>query len=237
MAKGKLEKFAMLGAYEHVLEPTNEEAMSEAGIAMKGKWKKEFFKNDNPITVELACGGGEYTVAMAALYPDRNFLGVDIKGNRIWKGATKALEQDLSNVGFLRTRIDFIDKCFEANEVDEIWITFPDPQKSKNRRRNRLTNKIFLSRYKHILKDEGKMRLKTDSTFFYEFTREVIAEEGLDTAFESNDIYKDFTPQNPESQLTKELEIKTFYENMWLGDGKTIKYIEYFLDKLVLDPK
>ena len=211
MAKGKLEKFAMLGTYEHVLEPTNEEAMSDAGIAMKGKWRKEFFKNDKPITVELACGGGEYTVAMADLYPDRNFLGVDIKGNRIWKGATKALEQGLDNVGFLRTRIDFLTKCFDENEVDEIWITFPDPQKSKNRRRNRLTNKIFLSRYKHVLKDGGKMRLKTDSTFFYEFTREVIAEEGLETAFECNDIYKDFTPQNPDAQLTKELGIKTFY--------------------------
>jgi tRNA (guanine-N7-)-methyltransferase len=237
MAKGKLEKFAMLGAYEHVLEPTNEEAMSEAGIAMKGKWNQKFFKNDKPITVELACGGGEYTVALAAMYPERNFLGVDIKGNRIWKGATKAVEQGLDNVGFLRTRIDFIAKCFEVNEVDEIWITFPDPQKSQNRRRNRLTNKIFLSRYKHILKNEGKMRLKTDSTFFYEFTREVIAEEGLETAFECNDIYKDFTPQNPNAKLTKELDIKTFYENMWLGDGKTIKYIEYFLDKLALGPK
>lgn len=237
MSKGKLQKFAMIASYDHVLEPTNEEAMSADGIDMKGKWRKEFFKNDKPITLELACGGGEYSVAMAELYPERNFLGVDIKGNRIWKGATKAIELGLNNVGFLRTRIDFIANCFEANEIDEIWITFPDPQQSKNRRRNRLTNKIFLTRYRYILKNGGKIRLKSDSDFFYEFTREVIAEEGLEIAFECDDIYNNYTAKNPDSQLTKELEIKTFYEEMWLSDGKTIKYIEYFLDNLKIDVK
>jgi tRNA (guanine-N7-)-methyltransferase len=231
MSKGKLEKFAMVTAYDHCFEPTTEEAMNPEGIEQQGKWNS-FFKNDNPITVELACGGGEYTVAMAAMYPERNFIGVDIKGNRIWKGATKAKEQGLTNVAFLRTRIDFIVNCFEKGEVDEIWITFPDPQKAKNRRRNRLTNKIFISRYKQVLKDGGKMRLKSDSTFFYEFTREVIAEEGLETAFECDNIYEDYTPQNPDTQLTKELGIKTFYEKMWLEQGKKIKYIEYFLDNL-----
>ena len=140
MSKGKLEKFAMIKAYKNCVEPSMEEVMN-TGIELKGKWNSTFFKNNNPITVELACGGGEYTVGMAEMYPDRNFIGVDIKGNRIWKGATKAIEKKLNNVGFLRTRIDFIANCFAKNEVDEIWITFPDPQMNKNRRRKRLTNK------------------------------------------------------------------------------------------------
>lgn len=234
MSKGKLEKFAMISEYENVVEPSMDEAMN-TGIALKGKWNKSFFKNENPITVELACGGGEYTVGMAAMYPDRNFIGVDIKGNRIWKGATKAIEQGLKNVGFLRTRIDFIANCFAENEVDEIWITFPDPQMNKNRRRKRLTNKLFLSRYQQFLKPEGKMRLKSDSDFFYEFTKEVIAEKELDILFDCDDIYTKYTPLNPDSQLTQELTLKTFYENMWLEEGKTIKYIEYKLDKFKIE--
>lgn len=231
MGKGKLEKFAMISEYENCVEPTTEEAM-RTGVEMQGKWHQSFFKNNNPITVELACGGGEYTVGLAELYPDKNFIGVDIKGNRIWKGATRAIEKGLNNVGFLRTRINFIDNCFAEGEVDELWITFPDPQKKKNRRRNRLTNTIFLNRYKKILKPGGKLRLKSDSGFFYEFTKEVIAEEGLEVAFDCDNIYKDYTPHHPETALSKELEIKTFYEKMWLEQGKTIKYIEYYLDNL-----
>ncbi len=234
MSKGKLEKFAMISEYKNVVEPTMEEAM-HSGIALKGKWKKDFFKNNHPITLELACGGGEYTVGMAAMYPERNFIGVDIKGNRIWKGATKAIEQNLNNVGFLRTRIDFIANCFSKDEVDEIWITFPDPQMNKNRRRKRLTNKLFLSRYQKFLKSKGKMRLKSDSDFFYEFTKKVIEEKSLDILFDCDDIYSKYTPQNPDSKLTKELLLKTFYENMWLEEGKKIKYIEYTLDKFHLE--
>ena len=224
----------MISEYKNVVEPTMEEAM-HSGIALKGKWNKDFFKNNHPITVELACGGGEYTVGMAAMYPERNFIGVDIKGNRIWKGATKAIEQNLNNVGFLRTRIDFIANCFSKDEVDEIWITFPDPQMNKNRRRKRLTNKLFLSRYQKFLKSKGKMRLKSDSDFFYEFTKKVIEEKSLDILFDCDDIYSKYTPQNPDSKLTKELLLKTFYENMWLEEGKKIKYIEYTLDKFHLE--
>ena len=234
MSKGKLEKFAMIKAYRNCVEPTMEEVM-KTGIHLKGKWNSEFFKNNNPITVELACGGGEYTVGMAEMYPDRNFIGVDIKGNRIWKGATKAIDKKLNNVGFLRTRIDFIANCFAKNEVDEIWITFPDPQKNKNRRRKRLTNKLFLTRYKEFLKPDGKMRLKSDSTFFYEFTKEIISEKNLEVLFDCDDIYNKYIPQNPNSQLTKELSLKTFYENMWLESGKTIKYIEYNLANLKIE--
>lgn len=231
MSKGKLEKFAMLADYANCVEPSMDEARL-GSIPLRGKWHKDFFKNDNPLTVELACGGGEYTVGMAEMYPDRNFIGIDIKGNRIWKGATKAIEKNLNNVGFLRTRIDFIINCFAEGEVDELWITFPDPQPNKNRRRKRLTNKLFLGRYKQVLKPGGKLRLKTDSDFFYEFTREVIKEEGLELSFECDDIYVKYTPENSETKLGKELALKTFYEKMWLEEGKTIKYIEYFLDKL-----
>jgi len=231
MSKGKLEKFAMLADYANCVEPSMDEARL-GSIPLRGKWHKDFFKNDNPLTVELACGGGEYTVGMAEMYPDRNFIGIDIKGNRIWKGATKAIEKDLTNVGFLRTRIDFIINCFAEGEVDELWITFPDPQPNKNRRRKRLTNKLFLGRYKQVLKPGGKLRLKTDSDFFYEFTREVIKEEGLELSFECDDIYVKYTPENSGTKLGKELALKTFYEKMWLKEGKTIKYIEYFLDKL-----
>jgi tRNA (guanine-N7-)-methyltransferase len=230
MSKGKLEKFAMISDYKNVVEPSMDEAMN-TGIALKGNWNKTFFNNNNPIVVELACGGGEYTIGLAAMHPNKNFIGVDIKGNRIWKGATKAIEQNLDNVGFLRTRIDFIANCFAKNEVDEIWITFPDPQMKKNRRRKRLTNKLFLSRYQKFLKANGKMRLKSDSTFFYAFTKEIIEEKGLDVIFECDDIYTKYTLQNPNTPLSKELELKTFYENMWLEKGKTIKYIEYTLDK------
>jgi tRNA (guanine-N7-)-methyltransferase len=234
MSKGKLEKFAMIKEYQNCVEPTMEEVM-KTGLSLKGVWNEKFFKNNNPITVELACGGGEYTVGMAKMYPNRNFIGVDIKGNRIWKGATKAMEQKLTNVGFLRTRIDFISNCFGKNEVDEIWITFPDPQMNKNRRRKRLTNKLFLSRYQQFLKSSGKMRLKSDSKFFYEFTKEIIAEKNLDILFDCDDIYSKYIPQNSDSSLAKELLLKTFYENMWLEKGKTIKYIEYRLDKLKIE--
>ena len=224
----------MIREYQNCVEPNMEEVM-KTGIPLKGKWNEKFFKNNNPITVELACGGGEYTVGMATMYPNRNFVGVDIKGNRIWKGATKAIENKLINVGFLRTRIDFIANCFGEDEVDEIWITFPDPQMNKNRRRKRLTNKLFLSRYHQFLKSTGKMRLKSDSDFFYEFTKEIISEKNLEILFDCDDIYKKYIPQNPDSPLAKELLLKTFYENMWLEKGKTIKYIEYRLDKFKIE--
>ncbi len=234
MSKGKLEKFAMISEYKNVVEPTMEEVM-KTGITLKGKWNSNFFKNNNPITIELACGGGEYTVGMAEIYPDRNFIGIDIKGNRIWKGATKAIDEKLNNVGFLRTRIDFVANCFAKDEVDEIWITFPDPQMNKNRRRKRLTNKLFLSRYQQFLKEKGKIRLKSDSQFFYDFTKEIISEKNLEVLFDCDDIYTKYIPQNKDSKLTKELSFKTFYENMWLEKGKKIKYIEYNLTNFKIE--
>lgn len=231
MGKDKLKRFAAVAEYENVLEPTWEESMNQE-YYLKGKWASDFFKNDNPIVLELACGGGEYTVGLARIHPQKNFLGIDIKGNRIWKGATIALQDKQSNVGFLRTRIDFIENFFRENEISEIWITFPDPQKQKNRARKRLTHPMFLNRYKKFLEANGIVRLKTDSTFLYEFTRSVIKDHKLTVSCESDDIYGELVPSQRESMLSKELDIKTFYEKKWLDEGKLIKYVAFNLDKL-----
>lgn len=228
MGKDKLKRFAEVAEFPHVLEPTWDDALNNE-YPLKGKWAKDFFKNENPIVLELACGGGEYTVGLARLHPEVNFMGIDIKGNRIWKGAKIALKEGLKNVGFLRTRIDFIENFFAENEISEIWITFPDPQREKNRARKRLTNAMFLDRYRKFLKQSGKLRLKTDSTFLYEFTQEVIEEQQLNVLVNSDDIYTKLCPNQPESMLTKELAIKTFYEKKWLEEGKLIKYLEYEL--------
>jgi len=228
MGKDKLKRFADVAKYKNVLEPTWEESMNQE-YYLKGKWAADFFKNDNPIVLELACGGGEYTVGLARIHPDKNFLGIDIKGNRIWKGATIALNDGLDNVGFLRTRIDFIENFFSENEISEIWITFPDPQKQSNRARKRLTHTMFLDRYRKFLQAEGSVRLKTDSTFLYEFTQLVIQENKLEVLVDSSDIYNELLPPQPDSMLSKELGINTFYENKWLKEGKLIKYLEFKL--------
>lgn len=228
MGKDKLKRFAAVAEYKNVLEPTWEESMKQE-YYMKGKWAKDFFKNDHPIILELACGGGEYTVGLAKIHPNKNFLGIDIKGNRIWKGATIALQENMNNVGFLRTRIDFIENFFAENEISEIWITFPDPQKQKNRARKRLTHPMFLDRYKKFLQTNGPVRLKTDSTFLYLFTKEVIKENELPCSIDSNDVYGKLLEGDKQSLLAEELAIKTFYENKWLGEGKLIKYLEFRL--------
>jgi tRNA (guanine-N7-)-methyltransferase len=226
MGKDKLKRFAAVATYNNVLEPTWEESMNQE-YYLKGKWAKDFFKNDNPIVLELACGGGEYTVGLARIHPDKNFLGIDIKGNRIWKGATIAIEDGLNNVGFLRTRIDFIENFFSENEVSEIWITFPDPQKQSNRARKRLTHTMFLDRYRKFLQSSGVVRLKTDSTFLYEFTQTVIKDNNFSVNVDTADVYGQLLPPQLESLLAKELDIKTFYERKWLEEGKLIKYLEF----------
>ncbi|HRG53029.1 MAG TPA: tRNA (guanosine(46)-N7)-methyltransferase TrmB, partial [Bacteroidia bacterium] len=188
MAKRKLKKFAEVSAFENCFF-LSFEGSKEEGLPLKGKWHKEYFKNNHPIVVELGCGKGEYTVGLAKRFPEKNFIGVDIKGNRIWTGAKTAIENKMSNVAFIRTRIDFIESCFSKGEVDEIWITFPDPQPQKTRVRNRLTNMMFINRYKIILKDGGYVNLKTDNEPFYEFTKEVIAENNLKLIDSTNDLY------------------------------------------------
>ncbi len=208
--KNKLQKFAEVSEFSNCFEYSKE---------MKGKWAKEYFKNSNPITVELACGKGEYTIGLAERFPHRNFIGIDLKGNRIWKGAKYALENKLNNVAFHRLMIGNIEEFFEEGEIDEFWITFPDPQHAKERKR--LTNKSFLTKYRNISHEHAIMNLKTDSSRFYEFTKEVIKENKLELFADSSDIYN--WKEAPEYLIG----IQTFYEKMWLTEGKKIKYLKF----------
>jgi tRNA (guanine-N7-)-methyltransferase len=221
MAKRKLMKFAQVSNFENCFFLSFEQ-FQEGGLSQKGNWRKNYFNNDNPIVLELGCGKGEYTVGLAERFPEKNFIGVDIKGNRIWTGAKTALENKLDNVAFIRTRIDFIEGCFDKGEVDEIWITFPDPQPLKTTIRQRLTNMIFLNRYKHILKEKGTINLKTDSEFFYLYTREVIKENDLVELDATNDLYGDGITRD--ESLTN---IKTYYEKKFSDLGFKICYLKF----------
>ncbi|MCW3105397.1 MAG: tRNA ((7)-)-methyltransferase [Bacteroidetes bacterium] len=216
-------KFAQVSAFENCFFLSFEQSR-EGGLPVKGKWRSEYFKNNNPIVLELGCGKGEYTVGLAKRFPEKNFIGVDVKGNRIWTGAKAALEEKMGNVAFIRTRIDFIEACFEQHEVNEIWITFPDPQPLKTTIRQRLTNMIFLNRYKHILVEDGVVHLKTDSEFFYDYTREVIKENNLQELDATNDLYA--APEKRDAVLT---EIKTYYEKKFSDKGFKICYVKFRL--------
>lgn len=226
----KLARFADLAKFSNTVEVADAYKL-EGKFEMAGKWAKDLFQNDNPITLELACGKGEYSVGQGRMYPDRNFIGVDIKGNRIWKGAKEALAENLTNVGFLRTSINHIDKLFAKGEVDEIWVIFPDPQLQTNRERNRLTSPNFLNRYREILKEGGIVQLKTDNPPFFEYTKEVVAELGLKTLCESSDVYADLEKGENKylCDREQELRIRTFYEEMWLKEGLKIHYIAFQL--------
>ena len=226
MAKRKLQRFAEVETFDNVAKPTIEEAMNDS-FPLKGKWHKDFFKNDNPIVLELACGKGEYTIGLAKNYENKNFIGIDIKGNRLWNGAKYALQNKMTNVGFVKTRIDFITNLFGPDEVSEIWITFPDPQKPKNRARKRLTGEIFLERYRRLMKKGGTVNLKTDSTFFYEYTNEVVNENKLEVKVNSANVYEELIPSLGEAPLARDLMIRTYYESRWLGEGKKIKFISF----------
>lgn len=224
--RNKLGKFEDLLRYKNVLENFDhgdDQLTWEEGKRMnpKGQWNSLIFQNDLPITLELACGKGEYTTGMAEMYPNRNFIGVDIKGARIWKGASYANEKNLTNVAFLRTRIEFISKFFEAGEVDEIWITFADPFLKPRKSNRRLTAPVFLKYYNSILSSDGTINLKTDSCILYYFTKAVLLEEdNIETLYSNNDIY---------SQAVEypELDIKTFYEQSHLKDGRKIKFLKF----------
>lgn len=213
----KLEKFADVEKFPNCFFLSYGER--EKGLALKGKWRENYFKNENPLVVELGCGKGEYSVGLARNNPGKNFIGVDVKGNRIWTGAKTALEEKLNNVAFIRTRIDFIEGCFSENEVDEIWLTFPDPQPQKTRARKRLTHPIFLSRYNKILKPGGLLHLKTDSTGLYEYSLESIAAFGWEKIFATNDLYANCPPGREEL-----IRIKTHYEKLFTEKGERIKY-------------
>ena len=214
-------KFAQMEEYPHVQQPALE--VLRQGYAMKGKWKKDFFNNNNPLVLELGCGKGEYSVGLAEKYPEKNFLGIDIKGARIWKGATDSLNKEMKNVGFLRIQIDWIEACFEKMEVDEIWITFPDPQLKKRRANKRLTHPDFLKKYNSILKKDGLIHLKTDSQFLHGFTLGVIAGEDHILEDATHDLYN--------AVLQREhMEIKTHYEQIYLNKGLPITYLRFRLN-------
>ena len=214
---GKLQKFEEVNAFSNCfyLSYFNK----DEGLPLKGKWKEAFFSNQKPIVLELGCGRGEYTIGLAQKNESKNFIGVDIKGARIWAGAKTATEKQMKHVAFIRTRIDFIEHCFDAEEVDEIWITFPDPQPQKARERKRLTNHLFLSRYMKFLKKNGLVHLKTDNTGLYEYSLESMRSFGLKELFSTSDLYEN-VPEGRE-ELTS---IKTYYEKLFTEKGEKIKY-------------
>lgn len=220
MGKNKLARFAENETFANLFQLTYEQVTKE-GFALKGKWNEDFFKNDNPIVLELGCGKGEYTVGLAKKYPNKNFIGIDIKGARLWRGCKTSNEDKMTNVAFVRTHIQMIESYFAENEVSEIWITFPDPQLKKPNKR--LTCERFLSLYKNILKSEGIVHLKTDSQELYEFTKdEVLIPTKREILYNTNDLYNSDFKEDV-------IEIQTFYEAMYLKIGKPITYLKFKL--------
>lgn len=221
MKKRKLFKFAQLETFNNVIQPSPEEFVHE-DFFLKGKWKSEYFKNNNPIILELGCGKGEYTISLAEVYPDKNFIGVDIKGDRLWRGGKTALDKNLVNVAFLRIHIEKINNFFSQDEVSEIWITFPDPQPNKPNIKKRLTSLQFLERYKKILSEKSIIHLKTDNAPLFDFTLEVIENYKHHLIYQTHDLYN-------EKNIKEELHIKTYYEQMFLKEGLPICYLEFSL--------
>lgn len=220
MGKDKLKRFEDIARFQNVFEYTD----FEDELTPKSKWNEEIFENENPIVLELACGKGEYTIFQAERNPQRNYIGIDLKGNRIWKGAKYALKKKMENVRFLRMLIDHLPDYFEEDEIDEIWITFPDPHLRGSRSKQRLTSPKFLEIYRQVLKPGGRIHLKTDSDHLFEFTLETIDEEGCKIINKVDDIYK----EEPENEL---LTHKTFYEKKHLEAGKTIHYVAFQLNR------
>jgi len=213
VGKDKLRRFAEISTFGNVVQ-------LDAGKLYKGNWASAFFKNDNPVVLELACGKGEYTVNLGRLFPQKNFIGIDYKGNRIWRGAKTALEDGVSNVGFLRIQIETLLDYFAGTEIDEIWITFPDPQPQISREKKRLTSPRFLEKYKQLLKPGGFINLKTDNDGLHAYTAEKIEELGLKLFVKTEDLYH--------SEFADEvLSIKTYYEKKYLQDNKNINYLKF----------
>lgn len=233
MSKNKLSKFADLLTYPNVFQPSLPLADAESAgpidipaFPLQGHWADQYFHNHNPIVLELGCGKGEYTVGLARQFPDKNFIGVDIKGARIWTGATMGLQEHLLNAAFLRTRIEFIERFFAPDEVSEIWLTFPDPQMKKPTKR--LTSTYFLQRYRSFLIDNGLIHLKTDSNFLFTYTTLLINESHLPVLSHTTDLYD--APLTSLDDSTKSiLSIKTFYEQQWLERGISIKHVCFSL--------
>jgi tRNA (guanine-N7-)-methyltransferase len=222
MGKNKLARFAENKILPNVIQPTREEALNN--FELKGKWRAEFFKNENPIVLELGCGKGEYTVGLAKNFPDKNFIGIDIKGARFWFGAKEAVTEGMNNVAFVRSQIELVDGFFSENEVDEIWITFPDPQIKYRRTKHRLTHPDFLNRYKKFLKPGGIVHLKTDSEFLHGYTLGFLQGAGYEIISAHHDIYG--APEyDPKTELLRD--IQTYYEQLFSAKGKTITYIKF----------
>ena len=223
MGKGKLAKFAEMETFSNVFQyPFS--VVDNVPFEMKGHWREQYFKNNHPVVLELGCGKGEYTVELARLYPEMNFIGVDIKGARMWTGAKQALEAGLKNVAFLRTNIEIIDRFFAESEVQEIWLTFSDPQ-MKNAHK-RLTSTFFLNRYRKFLVDGGIVHLKTDSNFLFTYTTCMVRENKLPVVFSTEDLYH---TEGLDEETHKILSIQTYYESMWIERGLNIRYMKFFL--------
>lgn len=219
-SKNKLKRFRENETFGNVFQPTRDELVSNS-FTLKGKWNASVFKNENPLVLELGCGKGEYSVALAKKYPNKNFIGIDIKGARFWRGAKTAVEDSISNVAFLRTQIELIDHAFAKSEVDEIWITFPDPQIKYKRTKHRMTNSEFLNRYKTILKPDGVVNLKTDSEFMHGYTLGLLHGAGHEVLYANHNVYKQ---EGSPEEVTS---IQTFYESQYLEQNKPITYIRF----------
>jgi len=223
MSKGKLAKFADMEKYENVFQyPFS--VVEHVPFDMQGRWREDYFHNDHPIVLELGCGKGEYTVGLARMFPDINFIGVDIKGARMWTGATQALNEGLGNVAFLRTNIEIIERFFSPGEVQEIWLTFSDPQMKNPRKR--LSSTFFMERYRKFLVDGGIVHLKTDSNFLFTYTRLMVEKNGLPMLLCTDDLYHFEQVDEATRQI---LSIHTYYENMWIERGLNIKYMKFRL--------
>ena len=227
MGKNKLKKFAEMETFHNVFQCGAREMVEDSPVvAMRGKWHEEYFHNDNPIVLELGCGRGEYTVGLAAHNPNKNYIGIDIKGARMWAGAKQAELAGMKNVAFLRTNIEMLTHFFAPNEVAEIWITFPDPQMKKATKR--LTSTYFMQRYRQLLQQDGLIHLKTDSPFLYTYTQAMVKENGYPLLVDTSDLYN--TEQSlgvgsRESNIEEARALQTHYEHQWLDRGLTIKYL------------
>ena len=231
MGKNKLRKFNDLGNFPNVFEPAVDEVFDK-DFKLKGNWSSRHFKNNHPIILELGCGKGEYTVGLANRFPEKNFVGIDIKGARLWVGAKQAVQGNITNASFIRTRIEFIKSFFTADEVDEIWVTFPDPQLKRRRNKKRLTSSRFLNSYREFLRDGGVVHLKTDNTVLYHYTFELVKQNELPIVYATEDLYGS-------DQAEIVFGITTYYEAQFISDGLNIQYLSFRLprDKVIIEPK
>jgi len=224
VTKNKLAKFKEMKGFDNVYQPAYNEVLNK-DYHLKGKWNQSVFNNSNPIVLELGCGKGEYTVGLAEKYPEKNFIGIDIKGARLFRGAKTSLQKKLNNTAFIRTRVDFIQSFFAKNEISEIWFTFPDPQPKKIRKR--LSSSLFLNRYANFLTNDALVHLKTDNKLFYEYTKALVQENSFKINYASDNVYTN-------NNLPKEvLNIQTFYEKQFLEENKNIHYLEFQLNNIL----